>query len=71
LKRKYPLPNGQAVDGEEVEFEVENEGFSIYRLQDGTRLKMKNVVMQIIRLDAVQPDGSPIYMVQAASILST
>ena len=59
---------GQQVPGEEVEFETEHEGFNIYILHDGTRLKFKAVVGQIIRLDAYKPDGEPVYMINASNV---
>ena len=70
MTRKYPLPNGQEVDGEDVEFEVERESFNIYILEDGTKLKVKNVVAKIVRLDAYGPDGSPLYLLQGGPIVS-
>jgi hypothetical protein len=70
VTRKYPLPNGQEVDGEDVEFEVERESFNIYILEDGTKLKVKNVVAKIVRLDAYGPDGSPLYLLQGGPIVS-
>ena len=70
MKRKYPLPDGQQVDGEEVEFEVERENFNSYILEDGTKLKVKNVVAKIVRLDAYGPDGSPLYLLQGGPIIS-
>jgi hypothetical protein len=70
VKRKYPLPNGQEVTGEEVEFEVEREGFNVYILADGTKLRVKNVVAQIVRLDAWGPDGTPMYMMNGGPVVS-
>jgi hypothetical protein len=70
VKRKYPLPNGQEVDGDEVEFEVERESFNTYILEDGTKLKVKNVVAKIVRLEAYGPDGSPLYLLQGGPIVS-
>jgi hypothetical protein len=58
------------VEGEEVEFEVDKEGFNIYILHDGTKLKIKSVVSQIIRLDAYGPNGDPMYMVNAQQIMA-
>jgi hypothetical protein len=70
VKRNYPLPNGQQVTGEEVDFEVEREGFNSYILADGTKLKLKQVVAQIIRLDAWGPDGKPMYMINGSPVVS-
>ena len=62
---------GQQVPGEEIEFETEREGWNTYILHDGTRLKMKSVMAQVIRLDAYKPDGEPIYMVNASNVVVT
>jgi hypothetical protein len=59
----------QDVPGEEVEFETEHEGFNIYILHDGTKLKLKAVVGKIIRLDAYNPQNEPLYMVQASNVM--
>lgn len=68
MKKHFNL-GGQDVPGEEVEFETEREGFNIYILHDGTKLKFKAVVGQIIRLDAYNPNGEPIYMVNASNVI--
>lgn len=54
--------------GEEIEFETEREGWNTYILHDGTRLKFKAVVSNIVRLDAFKPDGEPIYLVNASNV---
>jgi hypothetical protein len=59
----------QEVPGEEVDFEVEREGFNTYILHDGTKLKLKAVVGKIVRLDAYKPDNEPVYMVQASNVM--
>ena len=61
---------GRAVWGEEVEFEVDNEGFNNYILHDGTKLKMKTVVSEVLRLDMYKPDGEPIYLINSTNIVS-
>ena len=61
---------GQEVWGEEVEFETAREGWNEYILRDGTKLKMKSVMSDVVRLDVFQPDGSPIYMINAANVVS-
>ena len=42
------------VPGEEIEFETEREGWNIYILHDGTKLKMKSIVANIIRLSELE-----------------
>ena len=68
-KRKIDF-QGREVWGEEVEFEVDRESFNNYILHDGTRLKMKAVVSEVLRLDAYKPDGEPIYLINSTNIVS-
>jgi hypothetical protein len=68
VKKNYTLGN-QQFPGEEVEFETEKESFNSYILHDGTHLRMKAVVGQIIRLDAYNPNGEPIYLVNASNVV--
>ena len=60
---------GQSVPGEEVEFQTETENFNSYILHDGTRIRFKAVALKFIRLDQYNPQGEPIYMVQATNAL--
>jgi len=61
---------GQIVDAEIVEFEVDKEQWSTYILHDGTALKVKAVVTEVARLDGVfAPNGDPVYMIQASQIM--
>jgi hypothetical protein len=57
---------GERVEGEQVEFSVASEPWSEYVCEDGTKLKYKSVVHRIVRLAKRNPDGEPIYVVQAA-----
>jgi len=68
-KRKITF-QGQQAWGEEVEFEAEHEGFNTYLLHDGTKLKMKSVVSEVLRLDLRNPEGEPIYVLQSTNIVT-
>lgn len=68
-KRKVRF-QGNEVWGEEVEFEAEREAFNTYLLEDGTKLKIKTVVSQVIRLEAYKADGEPVYMVNATNVIA-
>jgi hypothetical protein len=61
---------GQQVPGEEVEFETDRESWNMYILHDGTTLKLKAVVSSIVRLEAYNPAGEPIYLVNAANVVN-
>ncbi len=71
MRKQYNF-NGQQVWGEEVEFETEREGWNVYILRDGTKLKMKSIVSQVVRLEMHNPaNGDPLYLVQASNVLNT
>jgi hypothetical protein len=61
----------QQVPGEETEFEIDREAFNTYILHDGTKLKFKSVVTQVVRLDVYKPDGEPVYLVNSAPVVAT
>lgn len=45
-----------------VDFAIEHEAWSVYTLDDGTRVKVRTILTGIRRNDAVRaPDGSPSY----------
>jgi hypothetical protein len=69
LRKQYNV-GGQQVWGEEVSFETEREAFNTYILEDGTTIKFKAVVLKFIRLEQFDPEGNPVYMVQATNALS-
>lgn len=56
-------------DAEELSFEIENEPWSVYRLEDGTVLRLHPVMVNVCRLlDRVKPNGEPIYVYQYAMV---
>jgi hypothetical protein len=71
-KRKVNL-GGQEFMGEEVEFEAESaEKWNLYALHDGTTLKLKAVLADVLRLEGqYSPNGDPLYTVNAQIIVAT
>jgi hypothetical protein len=70
-KRKVNL-GGTEYSAESVEFETEREGWNSYVLHDGTELKLKAVVSEIVRVEgAYSPNGDPLYMVYASNVVTT
>ncbi len=61
---------GRDVDGLEVRFRSNHEEWNEYTLEDGTTLRMKAVVSEIIRLnDEYDQEGNPIYVVKSGNML--
>ena len=62
---------GKKVPGEELEFETVKENWNVYRAEDGTEIKMKSVVSNIIRLEAYKSDGEPIYVIKSTNLVAS
>jgi hypothetical protein len=71
-KRKVNL-GGQEFMAEEIEFEAEGaEKWNAYALEDGTNLKVKVVLANVLRVDCqYAPNGDPLYSVNAQVVIST
>ena len=70
-KRKVYL-GGQEFMADEVEFEAESEKWNTYILHDGTQLKLKAVLAEVLRVEGqFTPTGEPLYTVNASIVLST
>ena len=55
-----------------VGFEADKETWNYYVLDDGTTMKMKTVVSDVVRLlSTCRQDGEPIYMVKSTNIVET
>lgn len=68
-KRKIQY-QGQDVWGEDVEFETDREAWNTYILQDGTTLKTKAVVSEVVRLEEYTADGDPVYLIKSTNIVT-
>ena len=56
--------------GEEVDFENEKEEWNVYKLADGTTLKVKLVLVNVVRSrDNYDPLGNPIYGITSQNIV--
>jgi hypothetical protein len=56
-------------EGEDVDFEEVKEYWNVYKLKDGTTLKVKLVLIGVKRLEKHNPDGTPIYVIQSQNIV--
>jgi hypothetical protein len=64
--------NGKKVEGEVVEFEPVPESWTQYKLADGTTLKIKTSLLEVIRLvnEFHAQTGDPVYVFTAQQITS-
>ena len=68
-KKTYPF-NGKQVTGESVNVEASSEPWAQYTLADGTTIKAKLVLLEVIRLDAFNDvTNDPIYQFQFQQIV--
>lgn len=64
-------PNGAQLDGFEIPVRTANEKWSEYELEDGTVIRMKQVVFEIIRVvDTWDAEGNPMYVTKASPVLN-
>ena len=60
---------GKMVPADRLDFEAEKEPWTIYKLEDGTILKVKTIVGTVARLiDRFKPDGEPIYILGVGGV---
>jgi hypothetical protein len=74
-KRKVNI-GGQILDAEEISFQPDSENggeqWSHYTLLDGTSLRVKAVLMNVLRIDnAYAPNGDPLYSVNSSIVVAS
>jgi hypothetical protein len=69
MKRVELKVGDKTVDGTLVDFETVREEYNSYKLSDGSTIRMKTVVTNIIRTDEFTPTGEPIYIVNSQNVL--
>jgi hypothetical protein len=70
-KRKLKLPDGNEVEGTELSFRSSGENWNEYLIDDGTVVRLKLVVTDVLRVDGnYDPLGNPIYLVQSTNVMS-
>ncbi len=67
-KQSYPF-QGRMVPGESVAFESGSEPFAQYNLADGTSVKAKLILLDVVRLDEYNDQGIPVYQFQFQQII--
>ena len=58
--------NGQEIEVDQVFPVTENEPWNVYQLEDGTRLRMKTVAQQILKIRGKKDQ----YMVKSSNIVT-
>jgi hypothetical protein len=67
---KVRAPDNSIVEGTQVDFEETSVPWSTIKLKDGTTLKIKIQVLDVIRMDFYNPtNGDPAYFVPTTTII--
>lgn len=69
-KIQVPLSTGKYAEGEEVQFKEVEERWNEYELSDGTKLRIKLVLIKAIRTSEYNTQNEPIYSVATNTILN-
>lgn len=56
-------------EGEDLDFTEESEHWNTYKLADGTKLKVKLILRGVKRLKIHNPDGTPVYLINAMNVV--
>ena len=72
IEVNVPMPNGQFVQkhGQIIDIKDEEEKWSTYKLENGSTLKVKQVITKVIMLDEKDSSGKPIYQIEASPIIT-
>jgi hypothetical protein len=70
--RKVKLNLGaQVVEAEKMDFKTLEEPWSLYRLEDGTTIKLKLVISDVFKLPGTDPvTGMPQIIVRSSNVMS-
>jgi|SRR5882672_4775782 hypothetical protein len=69
MKRVELAVGDKTIGGTLVDFATVREEYNSYKLSDGSMIRMKTVVTNIIRTDEFTPNGEPIYVVNSQNVL--
>ena len=56
-------------EADDIDFTEEEEHWNVYKLEDGTSLKIKLILRTVKRLKKWAPDGNPLYVVSSANVV--
>ena len=68
-KKRVTLPDGQVIEGTIMPFQTGGEHWNEYLVDDGTVVRVKLIVKEIVRLDGeYDARGDPIYTVESTNV---
>ena len=63
------MPNGRSVKGKKLSFKTIKEDWNEYELEDGTRLYVKLVLIDVVRLNMLNQFGEPVYQIASHNLV--
>jgi len=57
--------------GKRIDFKAVKEEWNEYDLEDGTKLKVKLILVDVLRLPDYNPLGEPLYQIMSQNVLKT
>ena len=63
------LPADALNESVDLDFTEIEEHWNIYQLSDGTKLKVKLIVRGVKRLNQLEPDGTPVYLINSMNVV--
>jgi hypothetical protein len=67
--KRVQLPDGSYVEAEIIPFRGDVEHWNEYLLDDGTVLRMKSIVREVVRLNEhYDAEGNPAYYIDSANV---
>lgn len=66
---EFHITQEDIMNAEDVDFEAIKEEWNEYKLSDGSKLKVKLVLIGVKRLKKYQPDGKPIYIINSTNVV--
>ena len=65
------MPDGSEVEAEVVGFQTAGENWNEYLLDDGTRLRIKLVLTEVLRIaDQYDAEGNPAYVARSQNVVA-
>jgi len=64
-----PITPEDLAQSDDIDFEEKEEHWNVYKLKDGTILKVKLILVGIKRLKKQNPDGTPLYLINSQNVV--
>lgn len=72
MEKSVKIPYlGRSVDGVEMDFKTINEEWNEYQISDGSTIRIKLVMTNIVKLsEEVDRDGTPVYVAKTSNVMA-